>query len=86
MDSNVEKSVARARRRNTSQAGADENRFETENREFFQRVHQAYLALARREERVVTIDARRPISVVHREIVTAVEKRLLPKKSSAVSR
>ena len=84
MDSNVEKSVARARRRNTSQAGADENRFETENREFFQRVHQAYLAIARREDRMVKVDARRAINVVHKEIVATVERRLLSKKQLAI--
>ena len=76
----------RARRRNTSIADKDENRFESENREFFQRVHQAYLAIARREERMVKVDARRSISVVHKEIVAIVEKRLLEKKPLAVSR
>ena len=86
MDSDVEKSVNRARRRNTSIADKDENRFESENREFFQRVHQAYLAIARREERMVKVDARRAISVVHKEIVAIVEKRLLEKKPLAVSR
>ena len=86
MDSNVEKSVARARRRNTSASDVDENRFETENREFFQRVHQAYLTIAKREERMVKVDARRAISVVHKEIVAIVEKRLLERKPSAVSR
>lgn len=80
MDSAVEASVARARQRNRSsieQNEADENRFEQEGRAFFQRVHDAYLAIACREpERVVLVDARRPIDVVHKEIVAAVRTRL----------
>jgi dTMP kinase len=81
MDSDPAASVERARRRNTQSRGArtaaDENRFEQENRAFFNRVHQAYLAIAKREaKRVYTVDARRPIPVVHREIVTAVRERL----------
>jgi dTMP kinase len=81
MDSDVEASVARARRRNLSRgSGAgeqDENRFEQESRAFFTRVRSAYLAIARREpERVVLVDARRPIDVVHQEIVQAVRARI----------
>ena len=80
MDSEVAASVARARRRNRSRTDpneADENRFEQENRAFFQRVHDTYLAIAAREpERVALIDARRPIAVVHKEIVATVRKRL----------
>ena len=89
MDSEVAASVQRARRRNTSRpidgrrgngtpATGDENRFEQESRAFFERVHDAYLAIARREpQRVVLVDARRPIEVVHGEIVAAVRERLL---------
>lgn len=81
MDSEVEASVARARRRNLAREGAseqDENRFEQESRAFFQRVHDAYLAIARREPaRVLLVDARRPGDVVHPEIVAAVRERLL---------
>ena len=85
MDSDVEKSVQRARRRNVgkSKSGPDENRFETESREFFERVHQAYLAITKREERVVQVDARRAIGVVHKDIVAAVEKRLLKGAATA---
>jgi len=83
MDSEVEASVARARRRNLAREGSseqDENRFEQESRAFFQRVHDAYLAIARREPaRVFLVDARRPADVVHPEIVAEVEKRLLSK-------
>jgi dTMP kinase len=81
MDSDPAASVARARRRNrarvASDAGeADENRFERESRAFFERVHNAYLAIARREaHRFFVMDARRPAEVVHPEIVAAVRKR-----------
>ena len=80
MDSDVAASVERARRRNTSRvgvSGGDENRFERENRAFFERVRRQYHAIARREpRRVYLIDARRPIKVVHQEIVAAVQDRL----------
>jgi len=73
-------SVARARRRNTQQSRqtrADEGRFEQESRAFYQRVHQAYLALAEREpQRVVKVDARDPAPKVHKKIVELVEERL----------
>lgn len=83
MDSEVSHSVERARRRNQRNAHAatdqkNENRFEQESRAFFQRVQDAYQAIARREpERVLTFDARRPADVVHPEIVAAVRKRFL---------
>ena len=80
MDSDVEASVARARRRNLAREASeqDENRFEQESRAFFQRVHDAYLAIARREpRRVFLVDARRPGDVVHPEIVAEVRERLL---------
>ena len=78
MDSDPAASVERARRRNRAQADAvDENRFEQENRAFFERVHEQYLAIARREpERVFVVDARKGISVVHKKIVEAVRERL----------
>ncbi len=78
MDSEVAASVARARRRNQTQSQneVDENRFEQENRAFFERVHNAYLAIARREPRMIVVDARRPVEVVHKEIVAEVKKRL----------
>lgn len=76
MDSDVSSSVSRARRRNKA-AEHDENRFEQESYAFFTRVHEAFLEIARREpQRVVMIDARPPIEVVHEEIVRVVEERL----------
>jgi dTMP kinase len=94
MLSDVEASVARARQRNlartpTSSQEApanNENRFEQENRAFFQRVAAAYKAIAKREPgRVVTVDARPAPEVVHQEIVAAVRGRLLgsAKRSTA---
>jgi dTMP kinase len=82
MDSDPAASVARARRRNRSRAqggrsSGDENRFEQESRAFFERVRQAYLAIAERDSRrVLRVDARRPVTAVHKEIVAAVEARL----------
>ena len=90
MDSDVDASVARGRRRNrgkvaTSQVGeSDENRFEQENREFFARVQEAYYAIARREpRRLLMLDARRPGDVVHLEIVAAVRERFLSAAKTA---
>jgi dTMP kinase len=79
LDNDVAASVARARRRNNSITGeANENRFEQENRAFFERVHQQFLAIAHREPgRVVVIDARNPVDAVHKEVVAAVRQRLL---------
>ena len=81
MDSDPAASVERARRRNQqskrTRSAADENRFEQENRAFFERVHKAYHAIAKRESaRVYMVDARRPIATVHREIVAAVRERV----------
>lgn len=93
MLSDVEASVARARRRNlarlpsvapATESRPDENRFEQENRAFFQRVAAAYKAIAKREpERMFAVDARRPPDVVHPEIVAAVRQRLMGKKASS---
>jgi dTMP kinase len=93
MLSEVEASVARARRRNlaripsvapATESQPDENRFEQESRAFFQRVAIAYKAIAKREpKRVFAVDARRALDVVHQEIVAAVRGRLLGKKASS---
>ncbi len=92
MDTESSASVARARRRNKAAqvvdpAGADsaqfarqpdENRFERESHAFFERVRNAFLEIARREpQRVVLVDARPPVGVVHRQIVRAVRERLM---------
>ena len=91
MLSDVEASVARARRRNqarvpsvapATEAQPDENRFEQENRAFFQRVAAAYKAIAKRQpERVFAVDARPAPDVVHEQIVAAARQRLMGKKA-----
>ena len=79
MDSDVSASVSRARKRNQAiPFGHDENRFEKESHAFFERVHAAFLEIARREpQRVVLIDARPPIELVHQEILQVVRERLM---------
>jgi dTMP kinase len=73
-------SVARARRRNVQESRrtkADENRFEQENRAFYKRVLDAYLAIAERApQRVVKVDAKEPVAKVHRKIAEIVEAKL----------
>src|SRR5207249_4891808 len=91
MDSDVAASVERARRRNKAQISsdsADENRFESENRTFFTRVHTAYLEIAKREpERVFVLDARGTPDQTHANIIDIVFKklRLAPSKAQNVS-
>jgi dTMP kinase len=88
MDSEVEASVARARRRNLKKTdAANENRFESEDRTFFERVHEAYRVIAKREkQRVLMLDARRPADVVHPQIVAAVRERFLANGTRANKR
>ncbi len=82
MDCDVASSVSRARARNTSASKknakkSDENRFECESRQFFVRVHRAYLAIAQREaKRVATINARGTPNETHKKIMEAVSARL----------
>ena len=93
MLTDVAYSVARARRRNLARVpsmaavdepAGDENRFEQESRAFFERVASAYETIARREpQRVLAVDARRALEIVHQEIVAAVRQRLLQKKVSS---
>jgi len=84
MVSDVARTVARARRRNVEQSKTmadDENRFEKENRAFYNRVLAAYMAIAKRApQRVVPVDAADPIAEVHKKIVGIVEERLLSEK------
>ena len=100
MDTDVSASVARARRRNKAVALAgsvssadsmrdgaqpDENRFEKESHAFFTRVRNSFLEIARREpERVVVVDARPTLEVVHPEIVRVVRERLMGSRSNAI--
>lgn len=81
LDNDLSTSVERARRRNVQQSARrlqkDENRFEQENRAFFGRVRNAYLAIAKREpERVKVVDARGTPSQTHSRIIELVNKKL----------
>ena len=84
MVSDVARTVARARRRNVEQSktmAEDENRFEKENRAFYNRVLAAYMTIAKRvPQRVVAVDAADPIAKVHKKIVAIVEERLFSDK------
>jgi len=84
MVSDVARTVARARRRNVEQSKTmadDENRFEKENRAFYNRVLAAYMAIAKRApQRVVAVEAADPIGKVHKKIVSIVDERLFPEK------
>jgi dTMP kinase len=88
MGSNVSASVKRARRRNESaDSTLDENRFERESRQFFERVHAAYLEIAGREsQRVALVDARPAIAKVQKEIWAVVQQRLLSREAATGNR
>ncbi len=80
--SNPHLSLSRARRRNKDakkSAGHshDENRFESENRVFFNRVREGFAAIAKREPgRVVSVDASGTPGQTHQKIVEIVRKKL----------
>jgi dTMP kinase len=81
LDNEVSATVERARRRNRQHKNRrpdkDENRFEQENRAFFGRVRQAYLAIASREpQRVQIVDARGTPRETHAVIMELVRKKL----------
>jgi dTMP kinase len=76
----LEVTLGRARRRNTrhiQQHGADENRFETQTDEFYQRIHCAYSQIALRDPRRVAVIAEEAsIDAIEQRIRTIVEERL----------
>lgn len=90
LDSDPAKSLGRARRRNqlasshatsgsnrASKSDGDENRFEQQSRSFFARVHQGYVAIAKRaRQRVVTVDASGTPAETHRRIMEVVDRKL----------
>jgi len=82
LDSNAAASVSRARRRNkraskTAGRSHDENRFEQETRAFFIRVHEGYVAIAKREPgRLVAVDARGTPGQTHQRILEVVQTKL----------
>jgi len=73
-------SLARARRRNerhTRTRGTDENRFERESDEFYQRIYATYREIAVREpKRVVCLESDAPIDTIHDQIRLLVAERL----------
>jgi dTMP kinase len=91
MVSNAARAIARARRRNvenSKQMQEDENRFEKENRAFYERVLATYMAIAKRApQRMVAVDATDAIAKVQKKIVRIVEERLFsaprPAKANA---
>ena len=81
LDNDVGLTVERARRRNKRHKNRrpekDENRFEQENRAFFERVRNAYRAIAAREpSRVHVVDARGTPRETHAVIMDVVRKKL----------
>jgi dTMP kinase len=81
LDNDASVSVDRARRRNRKHRNhrpeKDENRFEQENRAFFGRVRNAYLALAAREpSRVQVVNARGTPGETHAAIMELIRKKL----------
>lgn len=88
MDSDLDASVDRAHRRNAQRnvGTHDEDRFERESREFFTRVWNAYIEIAKREpRRVVVVDARGTPEQTHARIMKIVAERLgisLPSRSA----
>ncbi len=91
LDSDPAMSVGRARERNrrashhaskhaSKHAGkhhGDENRFEQQNRAFFARVHEGYVAIGAREpQRVAAVDARGTPQQTHRRIMDVVQRKL----------
>jgi dTMP kinase len=79
-------SLKRARRRNTHQTrqhGADENRFEREGDEFYQRIHAAYETIAAREPaRVAAIRDDSGIEAIEARIREIVVTRLAARRAS----
>src|SRR5437016_1915149 len=60
--------LGRARARNHGRV-EDEGRFEAEDLEFYTRVRNGYLDLAKKDMRIKVISADRPIEEIHRDIV-----------------
>jgi dTMP kinase len=79
----IDSSLSRARRRNVHQLieGVDENRFEAEQRTFYERTFAKYREIAQREvSRVVAIEAETPaeatVEAIQERILKVVEERL----------
>jgi dTMP kinase len=75
LDHDITESVSRARARSMATEGK-ESRFENEGHHFFKCVQETFLRIAARDrQRVFLTDARRPIDVIHEEIVGEVYRR-----------
>jgi dTMP kinase len=75
LDHDIAESVSRARARSMATEGK-ESRFENEGHYFFKRVQETFRQIAARDkQRVFLTDARRPIHVIHQEIVAEVSRR-----------
>jgi dTMP kinase len=77
---NLDASLARARRRNLRQQthGTDENRFEAEERAFYERVFDQYREIAKRASlRVVTIEEDSSVEQIEKRILTIVQQRMI---------
>jgi dTMP kinase len=71
------KAANRSSGKSAGKTYSDENRFEQQNRAFFARVHEGYLAIAAREpQRVVAVDARGTPAQTHRKIMEVVGRKL----------
>jgi dTMP kinase len=69
LDIDPQVGLSRARARN-NQRTVDEGRFEMEDLDFYTRIRNGYLALAKREpERIRVIEANRPIHDIHLDIL-----------------
>ena len=78
LDIPVEIGLKRSRRADNA-----EQRFESKELIFHERLRQAYLKLAQKEpERFVVIDATQPVAVIHRQIVRVIEQRDILKKGA----
>jgi dTMP kinase len=77
LDGDLEISLDRARSRNSIAGVRDEGRFEAESVAFFQRVQSRFREIAAQENhRVVMVDARRSVSLIHEEILQHLDRRL----------
>ena len=76
----LEASLIRARRRNLRHVqthGTDENRFERESDDFYQRIHDAYCTIAERcPDRIVSLTQDQDIEEVQRVILSIVEPKI----------
>lgn len=70
LDITVEESYARR----AAKAGHENDRLEAAGKEFFERVRDGYLSLAREEARVRVVDAARPPEEIHSDIILAIKK------------